>query len=138
MSASISFQNLGQIQARYSKLEQAKGVAEAVNRAALEVEGQARALAPVDTGALANSITMKPATANSGEITAEVYTDKEYAAFVEYGTGQRGAATAQSQPLNGSIAYGDNAGQVAQPYMKPALEQVRKRYASMMSAKIKS
>lgn len=57
-------------------------VANEVKNAALAVEGQAKALAPVDTGALRNSIQ----TELEGDLTAHVVVGVEYAEYVEHGT----------------------------------------------------
>jgi HK97 gp10 family phage protein len=75
-------------------MEQA--VSLALEASALLVEGQAKALAPVDTGNLRNSITHEV----EGQ-EAKVGTNVEYAPFVELGTSK----------------------QAAQPYLNPALEQ---------------
>ena len=75
-------------------MEQA--VSMALEASALLVEGQAKALAPVDTGNLRNSITHEV----EGQ-EAKVGTNVEYAPFVELGTSK----------------------QAAQPYLNPALEQ---------------
>lgn len=76
-----------------------KNMEQAVNMAltasALVVEGQAKALVPVDTGNLRNSITHE---VNKQE--ARVGTNVEYAPFVELGTVKM----------------------AAQPYLNPALE----------------
>jgi HK97 gp10 family phage protein len=53
-----------------------------VQQAALAIEGQAKALAPVDTGALRNSIQ----TEMEGDLTAHVTVGVEYAEYVEHGT----------------------------------------------------
>lgn len=108
-----------------------------VNKAALIVEGQAKVLAPVDTGALSQSITVDPATTDTGKITARVVTDKEYASYVEFGTGVRGAASSTHKPVKGSIAYGDRAGQIAQPYMHPAVEITRPQINKLAADEIK-
>lgn len=65
-----------------------------VNRATALVYGQAKELAPVGTGGagLAGSIKMK---VNVSDKTVEgrVYTNLEYAPYVEFGTGQKGDGT---------------------------------------------
>jgi HK97 gp10 family phage protein len=75
-------------------MEQA--VSLALEASALLVEGQAKALAPVDTGNLRNSITHEV----EGQ-EAKVGTNVEYAPYVELGTVKM----------------------AAQPYLNPALEQ---------------
>lgn len=99
--------------------EVATSLAEGVNQAAGIVEGSAKRLCPVDTGTLRGSIHItKRATAN--EAVAAVGTSIEYAPYVEFGTGVRGQAT--NRNTNVSVSYAsDRAGQVAQPYLAPAL-----------------
>lgn len=108
-----------------------------VNKAGLLVEGQAKLLAPVDTGALSQSITLQPATEDKGTITARVVTDKEYAAFVEFGTGVRGAGSSRHKPVKGSIAYGSTAGQVAQPYLHPAVLLTKQKINKLAADEIR-
>lgn len=72
---------------------------EIVQKTAFEIEAGAKQIVPVDTGALKNSIQTEP----EGNAAMVVYTNQEYAAFVEHGTGR----------------------QASQPYMTPAAEQAR-------------
>jgi HK97 gp10 family phage protein len=93
----------------------------AMNKAAAVVSASAKALVPVDTGALRNSIHIKKAEAHGDSVTSGVHTSKEYAPYVEFGTGARGgspAATKLGVTFNRHIK-----GQVAQPYLYPALKQ---------------
>lgn len=108
-----------------------------VNKAGLMVKGQAVELAPVDTGALSQSIDLEPAKESKGTITARVYTDKEYAPYVEFGTGVRGAASSAHQPKSGAISYGDRAGQIAQPFLHPAVELTKPKINKLAAQEIK-
>ena len=95
----------------------------AMNKAAAVVNASAKALVPVDTGALRNSIHMKRAEANGDEVTSGVVTNKEYAPYVEFGTGSRGGSPAATKL---GISFNrDFKGQIAQPYLYPALRQNR-------------
>lgn len=83
-----------------------------------KVQKNAKLLCPVDTGELRNSIK------ESGEIVPEeincqVYTNCEHAAYVEFGTGERGRESNIDRP-EGVTYKADYAGQTAQPYMTPA------------------
>lgn len=85
------------------------------------IESRAKGYCPVDTGALQGSITSEveqlPAT-----IRGTVAPHMDYAAYVEYGTGQRGAASAGA----GAGPYNPHwPGMAAQPYMRPALDESR-------------
>lgn len=53
-----------------------------VQKTAADIEAQAKTLAPVDTGALQNSITWRP----TGQTSAEVFTGIDYSIYQEYGT----------------------------------------------------
>lgn len=89
----IKYNHLPQIAA---KLPEAVGVI--VRKAAFDVEANAKAVVPVDTGTLKNSITTEFPTKTSAIIAPHT----EYAVFVEYGTRRR----------------------TAKPYMRPAAEKV--------------
>lgn len=80
--------------------------AQAVNRIAYEVEGEAKQRAPVDTGALRNSGDTDAATEQ--EPTAIVSFGVEYAVYQEFGTSRM----------------------AAQPYFTPAIEHVQQKYNS--------
>jgi HK97 gp10 family phage protein len=86
-----------------------KGVQEAVARTALQVESDAKGLAPVDTGRLRSSI--KADISPSG-LSATVGTNVEYAVFVEFGTRR----------------------QAAQPFLGPAFEQNRLTFLNNLKA----
>jgi len=71
---------------------------------------------------------------NNG-LTAEVGTNVEYAAFVEFGTGRRGAGAAlQSVPAE--YTYGSSAGMTAQPYLWPALEAERPKFVARVRSEV--
>lgn len=72
-----------------------------VRKAALAVEAEAKTLAPVDTGALRNSIQAEKHPSQA--FTWQVKVGMEYGAFVEYGT------------VNAP----------AQPFLTPAVEHIR-------------
>jgi HK97 gp10 family phage protein len=83
-----------------------------VEQEIVEIAGEqaftrAKNLAPVDTGALRDSITLKVE-----ESEATISSSLEYAAPVEYGTSR----------------------QAAQPYMRPAAEEVRKELPKIAKA----
>lgn len=56
-----------------------------VRKAALDVEAEAKRLAPVDTGFLRNSIG-STITGDSGSVTAEIGPTADYGAYLEFGT----------------------------------------------------
>lgn len=63
-----------------------------LRRAALAIEADAQALAPVDTGALRSSISSSfTGDGRNGSMTAEIGPTVEYGVFQEYGTSVMGA-----------------------------------------------
>lgn len=92
-----------------------------VQRQTLEMHRLARQMAPVDTGNLRNSgkdfITWGTA-GGSGTVSFNA----EYAAYVNFGTGQRGAASAVPE-RPAEVRYGQTVGMVARPYLSLAAVQ---------------
>lgn len=87
------------------------------------IEGDAKDLCPVDKGELRDSI-HSDTKKQDGEIKGTCGTNKEYSAYVEYGTGQRGLDS--PSPPKAPIGDGyreDLAGMAAQPYLYPSLMQ---------------
>ena len=79
-----------------------------VNKATQLVHGQAKALAPDDNGLLRESIHMK--VKNTGKaIEGRVYTNVEYAPYVEYGTGIKGDGTYPYRVEGLTLEYRDSA-----------------------------
>lgn len=91
----------------------------AVNKATAVVEGGAKSYCPVDTGNLRDSIHMLPAREEGGDVVGEVYTNTEYAPYVEFGTGARGGYPYKTT-LNLSFKAGWP-GQKAQPFLGKSL-----------------
>ena len=113
---------------------------DAMNKATALVHGQAKALAPVDTGQLAGSIHMQVKDTGA-ELQGRVYTNAEHAAYVEFGTGITGNGTYPYEVEGLNLTYRDKGwayydedkgewfytkGQEAQPYMYPALKENEK------------
>ena len=95
----------------FNKLPELRGqvrrrAADAVTKAAFDVEAQAKALAPVDTGALKSSIQAQP----EGDLAARVDVGAEYGIYVEFGTRKMRA----------------------QPFLEPAAEQVKPSFEAAM------
>lgn len=68
-----------------------------LERGAKKIQKNAKYLASVKTGQLRNSIKTK-SEIKGDEVTAQVYTNCEYAPYVEFGTGQRGSASNIDRP----------------------------------------
>lgn len=118
----------------------------AVNEATKLVHGQAKELAPVDSGNLAGSIHMQVKDTGK-EVQGRVYTNLEYATYVEFGTGITGNGTYPYKIKGLSLEYRDKGwayfdedsgewiytkGQAAQPYMYPALANHKKTIEKML------
>lgn len=68
-----------------------------LERGAKKIQKNAKYLTPVDTGQLRNSIKTKSQTTAEG-VEAQVFTNLEYAPYVEFGTGQRGKESNIDRP----------------------------------------
>ena len=98
---------------------QSRAIERAVQRGCITVQAAAKLLCPVDSGELRNSIMTKVEVSNNNVI-GKVYTNKEYAPYVEFGTGSRGEASYDGEV---DVTYNTEwAGQPAQPYLYPALK----------------
>ena len=119
-----------------------------VRKATTFVHAQAKLLAPVDNGHLKGSIHMK-VDKEKNKVTGRVYTNVNYAPFVEFGTGIRGNGSyPYANELDFPLVYKDKPwrvafestkgdtkgkkivvytkGQKAQPFMYPALKGAEK------------
>lgn len=103
-----------------------KALRTGIFQATKKVQGDAKDLAPVaevDGGTLRNSI-QASVEEKGGKIVGKVSTNVEYAAYVEFGTGQRGESSPSPPKYDGELNYRqDWAGMAAQPYMYPAAAQ---------------
>ena len=111
-------------------------VLRALEKCGMAGEGYAKSLAPVDTGALRNSITHK---VDPAEQAAYIGTNMEYAPYVELGTGKY---TQGGRPT--PWVYQDDKGQWhmthgqrAQPFLKPALADHKKPYQDIIETELK-
>lgn len=68
-----------------------------LERGAKKIQKNAKYLTPVDTGHLRNSIKTRSEIKQDGA-EAQVYTNLEYAPYVEFGTGQKGAESNIDRP----------------------------------------
>ena len=100
-------------------------ISKALNNACLVVENEAKRLCPVDTGDLRNSITHE---VDDG--VGIVGTNKEYAPYVEYGTG---IFASEGNGRDTPWSYQDDEGnwhttigQKPQPFLKTALDKQKK------------
>ena len=86
---------------------------------------EARAIVPVRTGRLQASITKGPITDDGKPCSGTIYSTAEYAGYVEFGTGRRGA---ESPGADRRHRYSSTwPGMAAQPFLRPALDSARQQ-----------
>ena len=103
-----------------------------ITKAAKRVQRDAKLLCPVDSGDLRNSIRAETEV-QDGVVIGKVSTNKEYAPYVEFGTGQRGQSgeayttdleRGEALKYPGELSYRqDWVGMPAQPFLYPAMKQ---------------
>lgn len=109
-----------------------------IQKATIKVQGDAKMLAPVDTGQLRNSIQADTSEVR-GQVVGKVHTNIEHAPYIEFGTGQRGDASPSPPKYDGSLSYRqDWTGMPAQPFLFPAAQQNREIAAKMVAAELKT
>ncbi len=126
MSLSVKIEGLSAVNKRLAKFSSGSksNLAAAINKATAVVEGGAKRNCPVDTGNLRGSIHISPAKEEGNQISGEVYTNTEYAPYVEFGTGRRGGYPYKTKlPLS---YRGDWPGQAAQPFLGKSLHENEK------------
>ena len=149
--ARVSIKGVDRLTQRFNGIANME-LRDAVNKATQLVHGQAKALAPVDKGQLAGSIHMQVKDTGKA-IEGRVYTNVEYAAYVEFGTGITGNGTYPYQIEGLSLEYKDKGwayfdedkgewiytkGQEAQPYMYPALKENEKTIKQLLKQGVKT
>ena len=137
--ANVTIKGIDRLTQRLNKIANME-LRTAVNKATQLVHGQAKTLAPADTGQLRGSIHMQVKDTGK-EIQGRVYTNVEHAPYVEFGTGIKGNGTYPYQVEGLNLEYKNKGwayydedkgewiytkGQKAQPYMYPALKQNEK------------
>lgn len=145
--ASIEIKGIQALTSKLNNLASEQEIIQTMNQATLLVHAKAKALAPVDTGNLRGSI--HPTVERQGsKIIGKVYTNLSYAPYVEFGTGSVGNG---SYPYAGEVnvnlkyttkdswvytpdggeTFYRTKGQVAQPYLYPALKQSERKIKEM-------
>ena len=94
-----------------------------VGKAAQSVSKTARMLVPVDSGDLQKRIRARAPKIDGDTVEAKVVANTDYAVYVEYGTGERGAESDLPAGMPPATYSTDWNGQTAQPYMYPAYKQ---------------
>lgn len=107
------------------------GVVASVDAACKLIKESAQSKAPVDTGALRDSIDYE-VNETGKTVVGTVSVGVDYGPYLEFGTGQRGASSADAGPG----LYGSTAGMVPQPYMRPAIDESRSAILDLFSSNI--
>jgi len=89
-------------------------------------------LVPVDTGELKGSGKVVTVIEEK-RVYARVQYDADHAGYVEFGTGRRGASSAGAGPYEYSAEW---AGMTAQPYLRPASDEVRADAMSLVKQEV--
>ena len=121
----VEIKNVDKLVAKLDNLSNLQ-LEQALNKACLIVENEAKKLCPVDTGQLRSSITHEVV-----EKEGRVGTNVEYAPYVEYGTGLF-AANGDGRQERWSYQDGEGnwystIGQQPQPFLHPALNNNREQ-----------
>lgn len=121
-------------------------------KATLLVHAQAKTLAPADTDNLRGSIHQE-VKQKAKSVEGRVFTNVQYAPYVEFGTGSKGNGTYPYSPKGLNLTYRNTPwvytpdggetfyrtnGQVAQPFMYPALKQNEKTIKQLFKDEVKA
>ena len=124
--SSFSGLNLAVAQAAF---EQAARLS--VEQGAEAVLETAEAIVAVDTGALRESGHVELVVSSGPRPGAAVVFDEPYAAYLEYGTGERGAASEGAGPGPYTPGW---PGMASQPYLRPSLDIERPHIVEIFAA----
>lgn len=149
--ASITIKNADRLLQRLNNIANTD-VYDTMVKATTLVQAQAKLLAPKDTGNLAGSIHQN-ITKSNDNILGSISTNVRYAPYVEFGTGVKGNGTYPYKPKNINLTYRSSGwcyfdeskqeliftkGQVAQPYMYPALKRNEKAIKQLFKDGVKA
>ena len=137
----IEIEGIGKVLKRLEKLSNTENVEKAMGKACAVVEAAAKQNAPKDTGALKSSITSK-VEVEGKEVIGTIFTPLEYAPYVEYGTGLFAESGGRKDvPWNYQDDKGEwhsTSGMKPQPFMRPAVEDNRKKIIEILKESIKN
>lgn len=137
----IEIEGIDEVLEKLEKLLNTETIKQSMGKACAVVEAAAKQNAPKDTGALRNSITSK-VEYRDGHIEGVVFTPLEYAPYIEYGTGLFAESGGRKDvPWNYQDDKGEwhsTSGQKPQPFMRPAIEDNRKKILEILKESIKN
>jgi HK97 gp10 family phage protein len=127
---------------RQVKQQLAQVSEEAMEAALLVIEAQAKALTPVATGQLQDTLDHRIEKNKDAEIIGRVGSPLDYAPYVEFGTGEFAENGAGRK---GGWVYKDPSGewfftwgQEPQPFLRPAFRRCKKQVEQIVGVKLKS
>ena len=149
-TVNVTIKNVDRLVARLNNISKVE-LQEKMAKAVAMVHGQAKLLAPVNTGNLASSIHQE-VRENNDTLEGRVFTNVQYAPYVEFGTGSTGNGTYPYDVKGLTLTYRNSSwvytpdgetffrtsGQVAQPFMYPALKQNEKYIQEMFKSAVKN
>lgn len=148
--AAIRILGIEHLNNRLERMHNIEAVKEAMNKSVLMVHGQAKELCPVDTGNLRSSIHPK-VIIQGPNVIGKVYTNVNYAPFVEFGTGSVGSGTYPDPKVNltyrstpwtytpdGGETFYRTSGQVAKPFLYPAIKSNKTRINNIFKEALKN
>ena len=127
---SVKVEGIDAIIEHFDKIADVRNLEKALGESCALVEASAKQKAPKDTGALRRSIESN-VNINGNELIGTVFTPLEYAPYVEFGTGLfatkggRKDVPWKYEDDNGN--WHSTKGQHPQPFMKPSLDENRKK-----------
>lgn len=134
MSDNIKIEGIDELILEFDEIAKCENLYNAVQKACLIVEADAKKRAPKDLGALRRSI-QSQVNDSDNEIIGEIWTDLEYGVYQEYGTG----LFAENGGRNTPWVYVDSDGEghktvgnKPQPYMRPALNANTNKITEMI------
>ena len=135
--ATVTIKNIERLTRKFNNIANME-LKDAMTKAVTLVHGQAKMLAPVDKGNLAGSIHSE-LNKRKTELEGRVYTNLEYAPYVEFGTGVRGNGSYPYDIEGLTLTYHESwAGMQAQPYMYPALKDNEKAIKELFKDGVKT
>lgn len=124
MSAEIRFEGLERVLKRLDKIQNPQNINQALGEACALVERSAKQKAPKDNGELRRSIS-----SNVSDLKGVVFTNLEYAPYVEFGTGlfaeEMGRTDVPWSYQDDEGNWHTTSGQKPQPFMRPAIDENR-------------
>ena len=137
LKAKVQFTQRGDL-GRFIETKVTPGVIASVKAAQGLIVQEAKAMAPVRTGNLRDSIAADDPEETGKSVVGAVTASASYAGYVEYGTGIRGSQSAGAGPYPYSPTWH---GMEAHPFLRPALdttrEAVKELFASNLSISLK-